>query len=231
MAALLFESTFPRGVHSSAAAATTNMITIIDYGAGNLISVATTLKKLGADVRISSRPEDVRAAEKLVLPGVGSLGTGMRNLRELGLIEPLCEKVLERKTPILGICLGLQMFTRHSEEGDCAGLGWIDAETRRFRFNGPNAPKIPNLGWNEVVFRKPHPVHRGVDPGACFYFAHSYRVFCANPADVLATADYGGEYVCAAQVGNIIGIQFHAEKSHRNGFQLLRNFLAGGADA
>jgi glutamine amidotransferase len=201
------------------------MITIIDYGAGNLISVATTLTKLGAKPIISSRARDIEAADKLLLPGVGSLGTGMKNLHELGLIEILHRKVLEEKTPILGICLGLQMFTRHSEEGDAAGLGWIDAETKRFSFEGPNPPKIPHLGWNEVNFCKSHPVLEEVNSGSCFYFAHSYRVICRNESDVLARTNYGGEFVSAIQHENIFGIQFHAEKSHRTGFRLLRNFL------
>lgn len=201
------------------------MITIIDYGAGNLISVANSLRKLGVTPTISSNPDDIASAEKLVLPGVGSLGTGMNNLRELGLIDVLHERVLRQKTPILGICLGLQMFTKHSEEGDAAGLGWIDAETKRFSFEGPGAPKIPHIGWNEVTFRKAHPILEEVDSGSCFYFAHSYRVLCRDPADILATTNYGGEFVSAIQHENIFGIQFHAEKSHRTGFRLLKNFL------
>lgn len=201
------------------------MITIIDYGAGNLISVAMTLRKLGSQVRITSAVDDVAKAEKLLLPGVGSLGTGMDNLRERNLIDVLNQKVLVDHTPILGICLGLQMFTRYSEEGDAAGLAWIDAETRRFQFPAESPLRVPHIGWNEVVWRKEHPVVQGIPSGSCFFFAHSYAVRCMNPEDVLATTSYGSDYHSAVQKNNIIGIQFHAEKSHQHGFQLLRNVL------
>ncbi|MFO0945318.1 MAG: imidazole glycerol phosphate synthase subunit HisH [Planctomycetota bacterium] len=156
--------------------------------------------------------------------GVGSLESGGQdNLRDRNLIDVLNEKVLVKKTPILGICLGLQMFTRYSEEGDAAGLAWIDAETRRFKFPPESPLRIPHIGWNEVVWRKEHAITRGVPSGSCFYFAHSYAVRCMDDGDVLATTHYGSDYASAVQKENIIGT--NSMKRYQYGFQLLRNFI------
>lgn len=201
------------------------MITIIDYGSGNLLSVATAFRKLGADLKVSSSPADVAAADKLVLPGVGSLGDGMDQLRRSGLVDLLNQRILAERVPILGICLGLQMFTKRSEEDDAPGFGWIDAETRRFRPAADSQLKVPHLGWNEVARRREHAILQGIPDRTCFYFAHSYHLVCHQPADVLTTTVYGDEFVSGIERGNLFGFQFHPEKSHDFGWRLIRNFL------
>jgi glutamine amidotransferase len=201
------------------------VVTIIDYGSGNLLSVAKAFRRLLPDVCVSSRPEDVAQADKIVLPGVGSLADGMRHLEASGIAEVLRRRVTKEKVPILGICLGLQMFTRRSEEGDAPGFGWINAQTRRFAPTEQSGLKVPHLGWNEVRLTRQHPIVRGIPSGACFYFAHSYRVICEDQADVLATTDYGGQFASAVQRENLFGVQFHPEKSHDLGARLIRNFL------
>ncbi len=201
------------------------MIAIIDYQAANLTSVATTLRKMGAEVRVVSQPEQLAAAERFVLPGVGAFDPAMRVLRQRGLDEALHELVIEQGRPILGICLGLHLFARSSEEGNEPGLGWIDAQVRRFRTDGRSNLKVPHIGWNDIRLRKPHPLVEGVPDGATVYFAHSYFVQCEREEDVLTTTHYGHDFASAIQVRNIVGIQFHPEKSHRLGKQLLGNFL------
>jgi glutamine amidotransferase len=201
------------------------VITIIDYGSGNLLSVATAFRRLGAEITVSCQPADVLAAERIVLPGVGSLADGMNRLRETGVAGALERKVVQQRTPILGICLGMQMFSRRSEEGDAPGFGWIEAETRRFAPPADSPLKVPHMGWNEVRLARPHAIVRQVPSGACFYFAHSYHVVCDDPADVLATTDFGGEFTSAVQREHVFGFQFHPEKSHELGAQLIRNFL------
>lgn len=204
------------------------LIAIIDYGIGNLQSVAAAFRRTGAMVRVSAEPADVMAADKLVLPGVGSFAAGMEHLRSRGLLEALDRRVMADKTPILGICLGFQMFSRRSEEGSAAGLGWLAAETRRLPFYRPDEPKVPHLGWSEVSFDPTHRLLQGVPPRTCFYFAHSYAVCCDRPEDVLATTRYGVDFVAAAHAGNIYGIQFHPEKSHGAGQRLIDNFVRQG---
>lgn len=203
------------------------MIAIIDYGAANLKSVATRFQKSGAEVRVTDRAEDIAAAERLVLPGVGAFDPAMRWLRQTGLADAMQEAVVRRGRPILGICLGMQLFTRMSEEGSEAGLGWIDAETRRFRFEAPpgQRPKVPHIGWNEIVFQKRHPLIEDLDESATVYFAHSYYVACRQDSDVLGLTHYGHEFASAVQIDNVIGIQFHPEKSHELGHKLIHNFL------
>lgn len=197
------------------------MIAIVNYGIGNLDSVSRALLKCGGEVMVTARAEDIARADGIILPGVGSFAEAMQNLHQGGLLPALEEKVLGEQTPALGICLGFQMFTRHSEEGDAAGLGWIDGETRRFRV----PEKIPHMGWNDLRVHKPSPLLEDVPAEACFYFAHSYHVVCNEPEAILATSDYGGEFVSAVAKNNLFGVQFHPEKSHANGLRLLRNFL------
>jgi glutamine amidotransferase len=201
------------------------MIVIVDYGMGNLESVARAFRRVKAEVKVSSRPEDAAAADKIVLPGVGAFGQGMANLRAGGFIEVLTRRVIDEGVPLLGICLGFQVLTKRSDEGSAEGLGWIDGETRRFEV----APKkVPHIGWNDLTVRKPSdPLLAGLPGSPCFYFQHSYHVTCHDPSDVLATADYGGEIVAAIRRGNIAGTQFHPEKSTANGLQLVRNFVEG----
>ncbi len=198
------------------------MIAIVDYGAGNLESVVRAFSKLGEEARITRSVEDLDAATRIVLPGVGFFDKAMQFLRDSGLAEALHRRVLVEQTPLLGICLGFQMFCRHSEEGDAAGLGWLDATVQRLPTAGQ---KIPHIGWNEPQWSAGHPWAAGLKPGACFYFAHSYCVTQADPGVVAATCGYGVEFTAAVQRDNLFGIQFHPEKSHENGLCLLKNFL------
>ena len=205
------------------------MITIVDYGMGNLGSIANMLRKIGVPANVSSSPESIVQAEKIILPGVGAFDNGMKNLEEMGLVDALSEVVLKQKKPILGICLGMQLFTKSSEEGIREGLGWVDAETVRFSFKdaGPNL-KIPHMGWNTVQTRKEHPIFTNPDDRESrFYFLHSYHVVADIESDVLAETNYGYTFVSAIQNNNIIGVQFHPEKSHRYGINLLRSFAEG----
>jgi len=137
----------------------------------------------------------------------------------------LNRKVLEEHTPILGICLGMQLFTKHSEEGDAAGLGWIDADSRRFRFDAGSGLRVPHVGWNTIQRRQPSALLEGVPSDQQFYFVHSYHVVCRDPDDVLTTTWYGHDFVSAVHRGNILGVQFHPEKSHEEGMRLIANFI------
>lgn len=201
------------------------MIVLVNYGVGNLDSILRAFRASGGTASVASRVEDLERADGIVLPGVGSFGKAMAHLRESGLLPVLERKALEEGVPTLGICLGMQMFTKHSEEGGVDGLGWIDGETRRFDFRELEPPpKVPQLGWNDVARRKESPLFEGVHPDACFYFAHSYCVFCEDASVVLATTRYGCEYVSAVQRGNLFGTQFHPEKSHAAGLKVVENF-------
>lgn len=201
------------------------MITIIDYGMGNVGSIRNMGKKLGYDIAISGDPAVIAQAEKLILPGVGSFDKGITNL--CGLIPVLNERVLERKVPILGVCLGVQLFTRGSEEGRLPGLGWIAADTKRFRFGPENADlKVPHMGWNFIEPAKPATLLEALPPEPRFYFVHSYHLVCDHAADVLTWTTYGHRFASAVQRENIWGTQYHPEKSHKFGMALLKNFLA-----
>lgn len=199
------------------------MITIVDYNVGNLGSILNMLKKIGQEARISSDPAQIEAAGKLVLPGVGAFDAGMDNLERSGLLPLLNRRVLEDRVPTLGICLGMQLMTRSSEEGRRAGLGWIDAQVLRFRPADP-ALKVPHMGWNRVIAARPSPLTAALPEEPRFYFVHSYYVSCADRGDVLLTTPFGEPFVSAFQRGNVWGVQFHPEKSHKFGMALLRNF-------
>jgi glutamine amidotransferase len=198
------------------------VITIVDYNMGNLGSIRNMLKKLGVDSRITSEPALVANAEKLVLPGVGAFDAGMENLERCGLIPVLNKRVLEDRVPILGICLGMQLMTRKSEEGKRPGLGWIDAHV--VRFNGGPALKVPHMGWNLVAPTRTCPLTDPLPAQPRFYFVHSYFVRCGVPDDVLLTSSYGENFHSGFWRGNIYGVQFHPEKSHKFGMALLANF-------
>jgi imidazole glycerol-phosphate synthase subunit HisH len=200
------------------------MIVIVDYGAGNLLSIKNMLRRIGADAVITSDASVVGSAEKLILPGVGAFDYAMSSLDELGLIDALNRRVLQDKVPVLGLCLGVQLLTRKSEEGKLPGLGWIAADTVRFRVEDSGL-KIPHMGWREVCFAKPSVLTKGMDEETRFYFVHSYHLKCDDRQDVLLTAGYGYEFECAVEKGNIAGVQFHPEKSHRFGMALLKNFV------
>ncbi len=203
------------------------MITIVNYGMGNLGSIRNMLQRIGVKARISSSREEILAAEKLILPGVGAFDTGMANLAQSGLREVLDEMVLVRQTPVLGVCLGMQLLTRSSEEGRLPGLGWIDAETIRFRFD-PKATglKIPHMGWNTVRPAAGAVLFAGFVEPPRFYFVHSYHVVCAAAAEVAATVNHGTEVTAAVARGHVMGVQFHPEKSHAYGMKLLKTFAA-----
>ncbi len=203
------------------------MIVIVDYRMGNLGSIANMLKRIGASAEVSSDPGRIAAAEKLILPGVGSFDNGMNNLEELGLVDVLAESALKRKVPVLGICLGMQLMTSRSEEGVLPGLGWIGASTVRFRPADPRL-KVPHMGWNVIAQRKDSPLLAGMEGEQRFYFVHSYHVVCEEAADVLATTFYGEDFVSAFERDNVRGVQFHPEKSHKFGMRLLKNFAGIG---
>ncbi len=201
-------------------------LVIVDPGTGNLHSVSKAFRRVGADPVVTSDPARVAAAERLVLPGVGHFGQAMQNLKTRGLIEALNDSVLRRKVPVLGICLGLQLFARRSEEGDVAGLGWIDARVVRFQVQDTLRYKVPHMGWNSVRQKRPGRLGDWLPAAPLFYFAHSYHLVCGDEGDVLLETTYAGTFASAVERGNILGVQFHPEKSHAAGELLLRGFLA-----
>lgn len=202
------------------------MTTIVDFGMGNLRSIQHKMLRGGIETRISGEPTTITEADLLILPGVGHFATGMTNLRERGLIEVLNQKVIKEGTPVMGICLGMQLMTNWSEEGEVAGLGWLDAVTRRFRFNEQAIKmKVPHMGWTTIKSRRSSQLLEGIAQDQRFYFVHSYYVFCNEPNDVLATSHYGHEFPSVVQRDHIFGAQFHPEKSHRRGMQLISNFV------
>jgi glutamine amidotransferase len=201
------------------------MILIVDYNVGNVASIANMLRKVGAEARVAGTAADILAAEKLILPGVGSFDNGMIQLRSRQLIDPLNEMVVNRNTPILGICLGLQLFGRRSAEGREEGLGWLDAESVRFQFSSESRNlKVPHMGWNTVQVPEMQTSRTLVPENARFYFVHGYHLACRSDSDVAGRTHYGYDFVSAVQRGNISGVQFHPEKSHRFGMELLRRF-------
>lgn len=199
------------------------MITILDYGMGNVASIHNMLRKAGFEAVISGDIADIDRADKLVLPGVGAFDAGMSNLEDRGLTVVLQRRVIEERTPLLGICLGMQLLTRGSTEGSRAGLGWIAADTVSFDFGDGAALRIPHMGWNSITARHETNLIDDTEEQR-FYFAHSYHVRCDNPEDVVATAGYGIEVTAVMQQDHVIGVQFHPEKSHRFGMQFLTNF-------
>jgi glutamine amidotransferase len=199
------------------------MITIVDYGMGNLGSIRNMLRKVGVESQISADPAVIAAADKLILPGVGAFDAGMTNLRSSGLQSVLDERVRTTRVPTLGICLGMQLMANGSEEGNCAGLGWIDANVLRFNPTD-HALKVPHMGWNLVTPVRTEALVDRLPSESRFYFVHSYYVRCREESDVLMTTHYSQTFHSAFQRGNLWGVQFHPEKSHRYGMQLLRNF-------
>jgi|SRR4030095_8425999 len=200
-------------------------IVIIDYGMGNLRSVFNKFRRMGYSSEISSEPSVIKKADKLILPGVGHFAKGMKNLKEKGIIDILNDKVLDKKTPIFGICLGMQLFSEFSEEGDCEGLGWIKAKTVRFRINDKIKYKIPHIGWNTVDVVNKAGIDDFLNGEDFFYFVHSYYVQCTDTTDVWMTSWYESEFTSAVKKSNLFGTQFHPEKSHDSGFMLLKKFI------
>lgn len=202
------------------------MLVVIDYGAGNLRSVVQALTRLQIAARVSRDPQDILTASKLILPGVGHFAQAMASLKTCQLIAPLNEAVISKKIPILGICLGMQLFSSFSSEGECEGLGWIEARTEKIVLPIDQAHlKIPHMGWNSLNFNENHPMFADIGADDPFYFAHSYHVSCQNQNLVAATTSYGIPITAAVQHNHIHGVQFHPEKSHEAGMKLLTNFV------
>jgi glutamine amidotransferase len=202
------------------------VVSIVDYGICNLGSIRNMLHKLGIESRVAGSAAEVALAEKIILPGVGAFDHGITALRERGMVDALRESAIGRRVPFLGICLGMQLFGSSTEEGTMEGLGLIPGRCVRFRPAGESTLKVPHMGWNEIVPRRACPLLRGLEQGARFYFTHSYHMICEDAADVLAVASHGIEFTAMVQRGNVLGAQFHPEKSHRFGMTLLRNFGA-----
>lgn len=201
------------------------MICVVDYGIGNLGSILNMLKRIGAPAMVSSDASAIQDADRLILPGVGAFDTGMRNLAERGLIPVLEQRVLGEGIPVLGLCLGAQLLTERSREGSLPGLGWIPGETVNFDLDPADSRlKIPHMGWSGVRAARPHPLFTGLDDEARFYFVHSYHLSCRNEEHVLGFAHHGYDFPAAIGFGNVMGVQFHPEKSHRYGMRLLKNF-------
>lgn len=200
------------------------MITIIDYGMGNLGSVQNMFKRIGAQTEISGDANAIAQATKILLPGVGAFDSAMQKIADSYLIAILNQKALVEKVPILGICLGMQLLTKGSEEGTLPGLGWVDAQTVKFKFEPETKLKIPHMGWNQIYPQKQSALLDTLPPEPRFYFVHSYHVQCNNAEDVLATTSFGGNFHSMLQHENIYGAQFHPEKSHKFGMKVLKNF-------
>ncbi|BBH47477.1 imidazole glycerol phosphate synthase subunit HisH [Pseudomonas sp. KU43P] len=199
------------------------MIIVVDYGVGNIASVLNMLKRVGATAKASNSREDIERADKLILPGVGAFDAGMQTLRNSGLIEALNEQVLDKRKPVMGVCLGSQMLGNGSEEGREPGLGWIDMDI--VRFEKRDGRKVPHMGWNEVAPQLRHPILAGIDELSRFYFVHSYYMLPRHAENTLLTANYDQQFTAAVVKDNIFGFQFHPEKSHKFGMQLFKNFV------
>jgi glutamine amidotransferase len=199
------------------------MTTIINYNLGNPKSIKNMLTYLGIDAVISDHLNVLKNADRLILPGVGHFAHGMNQLDTLGISDIIREQTLTAQRPILGICLGMQLMTNFSEEGEIEGLGLIDAQTKKFQLHDKNL-KIPHMGWNEVSWQKESIILSSIAEKPRYYFVHSYFVECNHKIDVLGTTHYGQEFVSGFQHQNIFGLQFHPEKSHKFGMELLANF-------
>lgn len=202
-----------------------DMIAIINYGLGNLGSIANMLKAIGEQSVVTDKETDIRSADKLILPGVGSFDAGMSRLEETGLKKVLIQQALEEGKPILGICLEMQLLGRMSEEGSQPGLGLIPFDNVRFRFEKDSNLKVPHMGWDIVEIKQKNPLTDNLKGRQRYYFVHSYYAKCDRREHVLMTCDYGNEFAAAVGKENIMGVQFHPEKSHDFGMSLLENFV------
>ena len=200
------------------------MIAIIDYGMGNLSSVKRKMDRIGVDSIITSRIKEITSSDKIILPGVGHFAKAVSEIKKRGLWQLLSEQVQVEKKSILGICLGMQLMAKHSDEGDSEGFGWIDAKVIRFKVSDTIRFKVPHMGCNTSKPVKDSPLLEKINPGSEFYFVHSYHLNCNNSTDILAETIYDYPFTSAIQNGNIFGVQFHPEKSHDAGELMLRNF-------
>lgn len=201
------------------------MITIIDYGLGNIRAFTNVYERLNIKTKVARSAKDIQGAEKIILPGVGAFDHAMTQLNQSGMREELEKQVLIHKVPVVGICVGMQILGKTSDEGVLPGLGWINGFVKKF---DPNKitykTQLPHMGWNSIHPIKNHPLMSGLNTESRFYFLHSYYFACNNPEDIMSTTEYGITYASAVNKENIFGIQFHPEKSHSNGIQLLKNF-------
>lgn len=200
------------------------MITIVDYGVGNLGSIKNMFRRVGARAEITSDPDAISAAKKILLPGVGSFDAAMQKLEAQGLKQILAHKAMKEQVPVLGICLGMQLLTNGSEEGDLPGFGWIDASAKKI--SGEAGLKVPHMGWNVVKKSSQSEMTNGLEEDARFYFVHSYAVTVKDPKNMILETEYGGRFASAIQNENVYGMQFHPEKSHKFGMQIFKNFEA-----
>lgn len=200
------------------------MIGIIDYGVGNIKAFANIYKNFDIPYKIVKIKDDFENVTKLILPGVGSFDHAMTSLQNSGMRETLDDLVLVKKLPVIGICVGMQMLAKSSDEGKLPGLGWIDGVVKKFDKSKIQNGPLPHMGWNSLNIKDKNSVLSGLDINPRFYFLHSYYFDCKDKNDVLATASYGEEFECVVNQKNIYGIQCHPEKSHHNGMKLLKNF-------
>ncbi|MDD5727019.1 MAG: imidazole glycerol phosphate synthase subunit HisH [Victivallales bacterium] len=203
------------------------MIAIIDYGLGNIKAFANVYTRLNIPFKIAAAPAEFQDADRFILPGVGAFDRAMTRLQDSGMRETLAEQVLQKGKPVLGICIGMQMLANASDEGELAGLGWIDGRVRKIDTSGlRHRPHLPHMGWNNMVPVQTDPLLRDVDEDPYFYFLHSYYFDCDHNEDILAETEYGRRFPCAVRRGNVYGVQFHPEKSHHNGINVLKNFAS-----
>lgn len=201
------------------------MITIINYGSGNISAIGNIYERLKVPFKVANSPEEVIGAEKIILPGVGAFDETISMLDESGFRSILDKEVLENKVPVIGICVGMQILAKSSEEGKLPGLGWIDGVVKKVdKSMLTHKPKIPHLGWNSIEVIKKNKLYEGINEEEGFYFLHSYYFECNNESDVLSKTFYGKSFASSVNNNNIYGVQFHPEKSHSNGVQLLHNF-------
>ncbi len=199
---------------------------ILDYNAGNIQSVRRKLERVGSSVTVTNDPSLVLKADKIIMPGVGHFGNAMDQLKNLNLIDALNEAVLVRKAPILGICLGMQLMAKHSEEGNCNGLAWVNGFIKRFQVTDTLNYKVPHMGWNTVHITKKSKLMDGIDENAAFYFVHSFHFETEENDLILNETNYDYNFVSAFEKENIFGVQYHPEKSHETGERLMRNFIS-----
>ena len=203
------------------------MIAIVNYGSGNIQAIGNIYNRLKIPYIFAATPAELEPADRIILPGVGAFDQAMNQLERSGVRRTLERLVLEEKRPLLGICVGMQLLARRSEEGSATGLGWIPGEVRRFAHTAfQQRTHLPHMGWNTVEPLRQHPLFDGIDLATGYYFLHSYYFSSDSVGDTVAVTDYGGRFASVVQRGNVHGVQFHPEKSHQAGIDLLRNFAA-----